>query len=217
MIKSLTYVICFAIAMISINYCKTHRDPVSDDAQYYMPEITKGVNAILGGPMCIIAGPFPIAITPQTRSISGCLSCERLFKTGMIEKSYPHNYNDPNDHIIQLSSLGVNYYTESVSGRDPNNEMSGFCFGDAKLNKVVAALPMQQFMNQSAISIKYTMKVDNPADFLLLPESRELGYPYLPLKSGGTSDQISTTTIMLHNNKFSEINDSLRYGDWLNE
>lgn len=215
--KTIVYLVLFIAIIFGIKFCKTDKSPISDDAQRYMPEIEQGVNTVLGGPMCILAGPFPIAITPQTNSVPGCLNCSRLFDAGMIEKSYPKNSKDPNDYIIQLTPLGLDYYTEQMSESSSGYADSGFCFGNAKLNKVVAALPIQQFMNQSAISIKYTMRVDNPADFLFTPQSRALGYPYLPLQPDGTSDKQLLTTIMLHKGKFSEINDSLRYGDWINQ
>ncbi|WP_320151110.1 hypothetical protein [uncultured Tolumonas sp.] len=218
MIKYIVYTIAFAVVMISINYCKTHRNPVSADAQNYMPQISKGVNQVWGGPICIAAGPFPIEITPTTNFISGCLNCGKLFKAGMLEKTYPHDFNDPHDYVINITDLGLNFYTNAIPGRTPDNELSGFCFGDAKLDKVVAALPMEQFMGQSAISIKFKMKVENPDPFLLLPESKELGYPYLPLKAlDGTSDHVETTTVKLKNNEFLELDSSLRYGEWLNE
>lgn len=207
--------ICLVLC-VGLAGCGRFSDPVSSDAKASMAEITKGIQDTYGGQVCVREGPFPIRVTPDMRSAPVCLYCSTLEKAGLVEKVNPDNDGNPRNYAIQLTAKGEEYYSEQVPKRDGSGETPGFCFGTAALEKVDAALPRLKIPGKDAISVKYRMRVSNPGKFLFEPASKALGFPYLPLNPDGVSKPL-ITTVTFYNGKFLELDDSFRYGAWLNE
>lgn len=205
-------------------------DPLSGYAKRHMEAIVEALNQDLGqsNPACVYDVSFPRTVRTENESgyHSGmrdyrfkCIHCDELQEAGLI-KTYatemPRDGSAPTAYRYDLTDAGRTVYTEE---REPLSGIGGprFCFGTARVDKVVEALPEMPFGSAIAVSVKYTVRILEPHPFLFAPESASLGLPSLAPGTTGLPKPILTTLVLSPNGTVNYIDRSIRYGKWLNE
>lgn len=209
--------------------------PVSNYAKRHEKTIVEALNEEIGrnSPVCVYNKvSFPLIVTSENRHDaygtnglihidklqSECKSCDQLVDAGVIKIAAMEMSADsgkPSSFRYDLTSLGRATYIEKKT-RIHSLSNPRFCFGTARVDKIVEALPAVPNSIGYAVSVKYTIKILDPHPFLFKPESANLGFPTLS-KTGASKQKPKLATLsFFRNGEFWEITD-LRYGKWINE
>ncbi len=186
-------------------------DHVSAETRKFETAIVQGLDReIAAGYLCLRAGPFPVDTRDRWRL--QCDRCEDLNAAGLVERTAgPDATPDKPQWIYELTELGKSVYTteeDSVSGdRSPR-----FCFGRAKVRRLVSSQPPFTMGGQKAIGLTYEMEAIDPHPFLFDPKAQPLKMPTPGREVPKVFPPVTTTVMLTPWGSYLGTDPSFKYG-----
>lgn len=168
------------------------------------------------------SGPFALDDDPKIYRPE-CNRCDDLVEAGLLTKSV----SETTDRFgiatfsarFTLTEFGKSVYIEELKpGRSLDYLLVNwkFCFGKTTLYKIEETLAPASFGGDVVVGVKYIAQVIDPHPFLFDPRSRPLRLP-VPSNTTPALFPPRVTTIVFHASGGVDIDDSVKYGKYINE
>jgi len=151
-----------------------------------------------------------------------CDRCDDLATAGLLDKTVTENSDAGSTRFatkFRLTKLGRSVYSEKVrSSRDSNLKVVEwkFCFGKTQLHHIDEALPSMMLSGNTYVGVKFTSEVVNPNPFLFDPKAKPLRLK-APSKGPPALNEPRVTSIVFYPGGKAEVDDSFRYGKFVNQ